>query len=289
MLTAPPRLGAHIDGFPAIVSDTIVVGEPSNDQKDLILATHYATEALLRLLLPPGIHPSNSEGTPYKPPTSYAVTQTLQKIAESYGCKLVESTISFTLERNEIESKKKIVLAPGEGVPKSDGNPEVGDAWGVEVSLTKGSGKLKEVTGKRPTLFRKTDQKVALKRDSARRTFSEILKKFGSFPFGLRQLEDERTAKMGVVECVRSNVLRQFEVMGDKDGAITSRTYITIAITKNGITKLAAPPAVDTTKITSEKKIENEEILKLLELPLKRDPKKKKKAAKKESEAAAST
>jgi hypothetical protein len=209
------------------VSDTIVVGEPNNDQKDLILATHYATEALLRLLFPPGIHPSNSEGTPYKPPTSHAVTQTLQKIAESYGCKLVESTTSFTLERNEIESKKKIVLAPGEGVPKSDGNPEVGDAWGVEVSLTKGSGKLKEIVGKRPTLFRKTDQKVALKRDSARRTFSEVLKKFGNFPFGLRQLEDERTAKMGVVECVRSNVLRQFEVLGDKDGAITSRIYIT--------------------------------------------------------------
>jgi hypothetical protein len=50
-------------------------------------------------------------------------------------------------------------------------------------------------------------------------------------------------------------------------------------ITKNGIIKLAAPPPVDTSKITSEKKIEDEEILKLLELPLKSDPKKKKKKA----------
>lgn len=51
------------------------------------------------------------------------------------------------------------------------------------------------------------------------------------------------------------------------------------AITKNGIVKLAAPPAVDLTKVTSEKKITDEEILALLELPLKSDPKKKKKAA----------
>jgi hypothetical protein len=61
--------------------------------------------------------------------------------------------------------------------------------------------------------------------------------------------------------------------------------HCSLAITKNGITKLAAPPTVDTTKITSEKKIKDEEILKLLELPLKTDPKKKKKAAKKEPEA----
>jgi len=48
-----------------------------------------------------------------------------------------------------------------------------------------------------------------------------------------------------------------------------------------GITKLAAPPAVDLEKVKSEHKIEDEEILKLLELPLKVDKKKKKKAASK--------
>jgi hypothetical protein len=140
---------------------------------------------------------------------------------------VVESTTSFTVDRNEIEAKKRIVLFPGENVPKSEGTPAVGDAWGVELSLTRGSGKVKEIEGKRATLYRKTDQKVFLKRDSARRTFSEITKKFGNFPFGLRQLSDERTAKMGALECVRSNVLRQFEVLGDKEGAIVSRIYIT--------------------------------------------------------------
>ncbi len=57
-----------------------------------------------------------------------------------------------------------------------------------------------------------------------------------------------------------------------------------LAITKNGITKLAAPPDVDMEKIKSDKKIEDEEILKLLEIPLKQDAKKKKKAAKKAAE-----
>ena len=61
------------------------------------------------------------------------------------------------------------------------------------------------------------------------------------------------------------------------------------AITKNGITRLGAPPALDLEKVKSDKKITDEEILKILEQPLSRSTgakknkkkKKKPKAAKK--------
>ena len=59
------------------------------------------------------------------------------------------------------------------------------------------------------------------------------------------------------------------------------------AITKNGLIKLAAPPALDLDQVTSDKKVEDEEILKILEQPLakatgaKGKNKKKKKPAKK--------
>lgn len=231
--TNSSRLGAQIDGFPAIISETIVVGESNSDKNDLILATHYCNEALLRLMLPADVHPSNTPEKPYKAPSSHEITETLKKIAAAYGCTLVESTTSFVFARNEIEGKKRLVVLPGEGIPKSEGTPEVGEVWGVELALSKGSGKVKEVPGKRATLHRKTDTKLSLKRETSRATLNEVLKKFGSFPFGLRQLEDERTAKMGIVECVRSNVIRQFEVLGDKDGAVTSRLFTTIGILSN--------------------------------------------------------
>lgn len=62
-----------------------------------------------------------------------------------------------------------------------------------------------------------------------------------------------------------------------------------IAITKNGITKLAAPPVPDLGRLKSDHKITDEEILQILEKPLskstgsksKNKKKKKKKAAKK--------
>ena len=59
------------------------------------------------------------------------------------------------------------------------------------------------------------------------------------------------------------------------------------AITKNGLTKIGAPPALDLTKVKSDKKVTDEEILKILEQPLSRNAgkskskKKKKKPAKK--------
>ena len=54
------------------------------------------------------------------------------------------------------------------------------------------------------------------------------MKKFGSFPFSLRQLDDERAGKVGIVECVRTNVVRQYEMLADKDGVPVSRLFTTI-------------------------------------------------------------
>jgi len=84
-----------------------------------------------------------------------------------------------------------------------------------------------------------------------------------------------------VIECVRHDVFRQYEVVGDKDNAPVARYLTTIAITKNGITKLGAPPALDLSKFQSDKKIEDEEILKMLEQPLSRNTGKSKKNKKK--------
>lgn len=57
-------------------------------------------------------------------------------------------------------------------------------------------------------------------------------------------------------------------------------------MTKNGMQRLAQPPAIDISQYKSDKKIEDEEILKILEQPLgktstKKNKKKKKKPAKK--------
>ncbi|EEY20669.1 curved DNA-binding protein [Verticillium alfalfae VaMs.102] len=268
------QLGAQIDGFGSIVCDTVIAGaegEVTGRNADLVLATYYANELLLRLMIPPGTLGSDDEkakAASTKAPTQTKITSLLEKVVKSYDCSLVESTTSWLFDRNEIEGTKKI----------------------TGVSL--GSGKVKQYEN-RTTLHRRTLQTYGLKRPTSRKILSEVVKKFGVFPLHLRQLEDERDAKTGVVECVRSNVFRQYEVVGDKDNSPVGRLLTTIAITKNGITKLGAAPALDLSKYKTDKKIEDEEILKILEQPIarntgkKKNNKKKKKPAKKAAAAAA--
>ncbi|KAG5933057.1 hypothetical protein E4U53_001111 [Claviceps sorghi] len=297
------QLGAQIDGFGAIVCDTILAREADKQDEeitgrsaDLILANHYANELLLRLMIPPGLlaqgtDEEKAKAASQKAPSQAKMTSLLEKVCESYECKLVENTTSWLFDRNEIESTKKIVLAPQEG-SKGEGVVATPEVWGVEMGVSLGSGKCKTLDG-RATLHRRTTQTYGLKRPTSRKILSEVQKKFGTFPFSLRQLEDERDAKSGVVECVRGNVFRQYELCGDKDNAPVARLLTTIAITKNGITKLAGAPALDLTKVKSDKKITDEEILKILEQPLSRNTgkksksknKKKKKPAKKEAAA----
>lgn len=285
------QLGAQIDGFCAIVCDNVVVGsdEVTGRDADLLLATYYANELLLRLMVPPGLVAAGDEEEQKKAASKKAYTQSqittmLEKVVKAYGCNLVESTTIWLFEHNEIESKKKIILAPGEGV-RGEGLPEVGEVWGVEMGVSLGSGKVKN-NGNRTTLHRRTATTYQLKRPTSRSLLSEVVKKFGTFPFSLRQLEDEKSAKVGVVECVRSGVFRQYEVVVDKDNQPVARLFTTVAINKNGMQRLAQPPALDLSKVKSDKKIEDEEILKILEQPIgktstKKNKKKKKKPAKK--------
>ncbi len=232
------QLGAQIDGFGAIICDSIVVQSEGQAEaklaertSDLVLATYWANELLLRLMLPPGLVAAGTDeekakAAAQKPYNQAKITQLLEKVVKSYDCNLVESTTCWLFERNEIEAKKKIVLSPGEGV-KGEGLPEVGEVWGVEMGVSLGTGKVKNLSN-RATLHRRTSTTYGLKRPSSRATLSEIVKKFGTFPFSLRQLEDERAAKIGVMECVRGNVLRQYEVVGDKDNEPVGRLFTTI-------------------------------------------------------------
>lgn len=297
------QLGAQIDGFGTIVCDTVLVPPKGGTDApitgraaDLLTATYYANEVLLRTMLPPGLLASGTDeekkkAQAQKPYSQSKITQLLEKVVKSYDCNLVENTTIWLFDRNDIESKKKIILAPGEGV-KGEGLPEVGEVWGVEMGVSVGTGKVKTLPN-RATLHRRTTTTYGLKRPSSRATLSEVQKKFGTFPFSLRQLEDERAGKVGIVECVRGGVVRAYEVIGSTDSEPVSRLFTTIAVTKNGVQRLAGPPALDLSKVKSDKKITDEELLKLLDLPLakpvgdkKKKPKKKKSKAAKKAAAA---
>lgn len=70
-------LGAHIDGFIAVVAHTIVIGgsqtrKVTGRKADVVLAAHYASQAALRLL-----KPGTEVGFPYplvRSPKTFRIT-----------------------------------------------------------------------------------------------------------------------------------------------------------------------------------------------------------------------
>ena len=129
-------MGAHIDGFIAVVAHTIVVGKSGKGsvkgrQADAILAAHYASEAALRLAK------SGSE--------TYQVTDTVQKIAESYKCKPIEGMLSHQLEQNMIDGEKTIIQNPSEAQRKEHDkfDFELHEVYAIDVLISSGEGQVR--------------------------------------------------------------------------------------------------------------------------------------------------
>jgi len=265
-------LGAHIDGFIAVTAHTVVVGASKENGKvtgrkaDVLLAAHYAAEAALRLIRPAG--------------ENYAVTEAIQKVAESFNCKPVQGMLSHQLKQFRIDAEKSVILNPTDAQRKEVEKCEfeLHEVYAVDVLISTGEGKGREVDSK-TTVYKKTDEVYLLKLKASRTFFSIIEKQFGTMPFTLRALEDEKKARLAVKECVDHKLLEPFNVLYEKDNEVVAQFKFTILLLPNGVHRITGLP-FDASLYESEHKIQDEGILSLLSQPV--APKTKKKKNKKE-------
>ena len=57
-------------------------------------------------------------------------------------------------------------------------------------------------------------------------------------PFNIRNCEEEKKARMGVVECVKHQVLQPFHVLYEKDGTFVAQFKFTVLMMPNGPMKI---------------------------------------------------
>jgi hypothetical protein len=156
----------------------------------------------------------------------------------------------------------------------------VHEVYAVDVLITSGEGLGRERDAK-ITVYKKTDDTYMLKMKTSREFYSKVSKQFGPMPFNLRNMEDEKKARMGVVECVTHRLIEPFQVLFDKEGAHVAQFKFTVLLMPNGPHKITGLP-FDESLVKSDKSVEDEEIVKLLKTSA--NPKaarKKKKAAEK--------
>ncbi|KAF5286835.1 hypothetical protein FQA39_LY00368 [Lamprigera yunnana] len=248
-------LGAHLDGYIAVVAHTIVIGASSDNKvtgrkADVILAAHYASQAALRLL-----KPGNE---------TYAVTNAVQKIAKEYNCKPVEGMLSHQLKHFKIDGEKTIIQNPNEAQKKEHEKYEFDkhEVYAMDVLVSSGDGVGKE-GATRVSIYKKTDEIYQLKLKASRMFFSEVRTKHGNMPFNLRTFQEETKAKLAVVECVSHKLIEPFQVLYEKNGEYVAHFKFTALLMPNGTHQITGLP-FETNLYQSEHSVENAEMKTLL-------------------------
>jgi len=214
---------------------------------------------------------------------NWAVTDAVNKVAATWGCKAVEGMLSCQQEQNVIDGKKRVVLNPSEAQKREFETATFaeGEVWGIDVLVSSGEDGKARLEESRTTIYQK-DSTVTyqLKMKTSRAVFFEVQKKAGAFPFNIRVLEDEKRARLGLQEAVQHGLVKPYEVIYTPANTFVAGFHFTIALLPAGPLLLTYPPSwYKPELVKSEKELEDEELKELLMKPLREKKVKKKKAA----------
>lgn len=91
--------------------------------------------------------------------------------------------------------------------------------------------------GVRTTVYKRAvEKKYALKSKTSRQFFNDVNKRFPTLPFSVRSFPDEKTAKLGVRECVNHELLLPYPVLNEKRGDFVAHVKVTVLLLPSGNT-----------------------------------------------------
>lgn len=263
-------LGVHIDGYITVVAHTMQVAAAPTPEAPLdgpfgniMHAAHICSEVCTKL-----IRPGN---------TNQMVSTALKQVAETFGVNLVQGCLSHQMKRYVIDGNKVVILREELEQKVDDQTFELNEVYAVDVALSTGEGKPRESEARTTVFKRAVDKSYRLKMRSSRTLFNEINQKFPTLPFTLRAFDDERQARMGVVECMKHELVHPYPALYERPGDVVVHFKFTLLLLPSGsirITGVAIDPASYTTEATLPEEVQT--ILSLSSKKKKKRSKKKK-------------
>jgi len=229
----------------------------------VICAAHYAAECAHRLIKP---GKKNTE-----------VTEVINKVAEEFKCEALEGVLSHQMKRFVIDGNKVIISKSTLEHKVDEFEFEENQVYGVDIVVSTGEGKAKEMETRTTIFKRAVDQNYLLKMKAARYVFNEINTRFPTLPFTLRAL-DETRARLGITECLKHDLVNPYPVLFEKQGEYIAQFKFTVLLLPSGTMRLNSHPLPF---VSSEHKIEDQSINAILQMSTKRTKKTKKKKKKK--------
>jgi len=265
-------IGTHIDGYLAIAAHTLTVGAEgpaavaTGRAGDVLAAAYTASELALRMLKVGG--------------KNTAITKMINQVAEDYKVSPVQGVLSHNLLRFKIDGEKVIINKEDTDNKVEEVEFAPNEAYAIDIVMSTGEGKPHEVDERTTVFKRSVESTYQLKMKASRAILSDIQKRFPTFPFTIRSM-DAKTARFGINECHKHDLVSKYPVLQEKDGEIVAHVKFTALLLPNGTIRITNSN-IDATKFSSEHSLTDEDLKKLLltsAAPKKKNNKKKKKPA----------
>ncbi|CAN0156857.1 unnamed protein product, partial [Phaeothamnion confervicola] len=166
------------------------------------------------------------------------VTEALKKVAESYGVNLMMGTSMQQLKRYVIDGSKQVAVRTEIDQKVEECTFEPHEVYAIDVAVSSGEGKPREAETRTTVFKRAVDKTYRLKMKASRYLFNEVNARFPTLPFCLRAMDDEKQARMGVVECVKHELMQPYPVMYERAGDIVAHFKFTVLLLPSGTTKV---------------------------------------------------
>lgn len=257
-------LGVHIDGFPALLAHSLIVGQKGDDLKiRAINAAYEALETAAKLFR--GGNTNNQ------------ITEATTKVIEAYKCQPLEGGLSHEIKRYVLDGNNCILSKEtfDNKVQNYEFKHEDVFALEVFVSANETEGKAKE-SEFRTTVFKKNiDVNSDLKTKAGKQFLTEVNHRFADLAFSLNQFEDELKARAGLSECAKTNHLQPYPVLLERSKAPVAHFKWTVAVSNKRVLILSSSTNKNFEGFKREE-IANEELNKVLNTPLEEFSNKKK-------------
>lgn len=260
-------LGVHIDGYIAVSAHTVVVEgeqEITGRTADVVLAAHYAAEAAIRMVKP-GV--KNQD-----------LTEMFTKVADEFKVSVVGGVLSHEMSRFVIDGEKVIISKTEPDQKVDDFEFEPNQVFAMDIVMSTGDGKCKEVDERTTVYKRAVDTTYQLKMKYSRALLSEINKNHPTFPFTIRDMDESKT-RIGIKECKDHELVHAYPVLWEKQGETLAHFKFTCLLMPTGTIKITGL-STDINQFKSEHSIKDEELLKVLAQGVGKKKKKKNKKKK---------
>jgi len=221
-------MGVHIDGFIAMVANTVMVsadGAPATGRKaDVMMAVAVAAEAALATIKP---ECSNKD-----------VTAVIERAAAAFNVNVVEGVLSHQMKQHVIDGNKVILAKESAEHRVEEEEIEELDVFAIDIIFTTGEGKPREVDELKTTIYKhQVDQSYNLKMKASREVFSQVTSDHPTLPFSLRQYDGTRT-RLGMKECINHDLFVPYPVLEEKEGDFVAHAKFTVLMTEEGVQRI---------------------------------------------------